>query len=104
MIPLAWSELEELALGDMHGGGEISGIKGDSREVGPGDLFVALNAGVGFVEDARARGAAGRGGSGARHLSLAPDGRTAWVSLGSSAAEIAVVALSASSGRTTSVS
>jgi hypothetical protein len=34
-------------------------------------------------------------GAGARHLSLAPDGRTAWVSLGSSAAEIAVVALSA---------
>jgi hypothetical protein len=34
-------------------------------------------------------------GSGARHLSLAPDGRTAWVSLGSSAAEIAVVDLAA---------
>jgi DNA-binding beta-propeller fold protein YncE len=34
-------------------------------------------------------------GPGARHLSLAPDGRTAWVSLGSSAAEIAVVSLSA---------
>jgi DNA-binding beta-propeller fold protein YncE len=34
-------------------------------------------------------------GGGARHLSLAPDGRTAWVSLGSSAAEIAVVDLAA---------
>jgi hypothetical protein len=34
-------------------------------------------------------------GAGARHLSLAPDGRVAWVSLGSSAAEIAVVDLRA---------
>jgi hypothetical protein len=33
-------------------------------------------------------------GAFARHLSLAPDGRTAWISLGSSAAEIAVVDLS----------
>jgi DNA-binding beta-propeller fold protein YncE len=34
-------------------------------------------------------------GDGARHLSLAPDGRSAWVSLGSSAAELAVVDLAA---------
>lgn len=58
MIPLAWSEIEELGLGVLQGGGEITGIKGDSREVGAGDLFVALNAGVGFVDDAQARGAA----------------------------------------------
>ncbi|HEU5490947.1 MAG TPA: UDP-N-acetylmuramoyl-tripeptide--D-alanyl-D-alanine ligase [Gaiellaceae bacterium] len=58
MIPLAWSEIEELGLGDLQGGGEITGIKGDSREVGAGDLFVALNAGVGFVDDAQTRGAA----------------------------------------------
>jgi DNA-binding beta-propeller fold protein YncE len=33
-------------------------------------------------------------GDGARHLTLAPDGRTLWVALGSSAAEIAIVDLS----------
>ena len=58
MIPLAWSEIEELELGVLQGGGEIIGIKADSREVGAGDLFVALNAGIGFVDDAQARGAA----------------------------------------------
>ncbi|HEX5899199.1 MAG TPA: hypothetical protein VFY32_07340, partial [Solirubrobacteraceae bacterium] len=33
-------------------------------------------------------------GAGARHLSLAPDGRALWVALGSSARAIAVVDLS----------
>ena len=59
MIPLAWREIEALRLGDLHGGdAEVSRIEADSRAVGPGDLFVALNAGVDFVGDARARGAA----------------------------------------------
>lgn len=61
MIPLAWSEVAELRLGTLEGGDPgrtIVGIKADSREVGPDDLFVALNAGVGYVEEARARGAA----------------------------------------------
>lgn len=59
MIPLAWKEIEQLELGALEGdGGVVSRILADSRLVGHGDLFVALNAGVGFVDDARARGAA----------------------------------------------
>jgi len=61
MIPVRWDELEALALGRLEGGGEgllVTGIKADSREVGARDLFVALNTGVRFVDDARARGAA----------------------------------------------
>ena len=61
MIPVRWDEIEGLGLGVVEGrpaGGMVTGIKADSREVGSGDLFVALNTGVRFVEDARARGAA----------------------------------------------
>ena len=61
MIPLDWQEIAELELGELEGGGPgsvVTGISADSREVGPGDLFVALNTGVRFVEDARMRGAA----------------------------------------------
>jgi UDP-N-acetylmuramoyl-tripeptide--D-alanyl-D-alanine ligase len=36
----------------------IAAVKADSRLVGPGDLFIALNTGVRYVGDARARGAA----------------------------------------------
>src|SRR5581483_8513512 len=49
------------ALGRLERGrddGSITGILADSRLAGPGDLFVALNTGVAYVEDARARGAA----------------------------------------------
>ena len=61
MIPLAWEEVDALRLGRLEGGthgSTIGAIKADSREVGPGDLFVALNTGVRYVEEARARGAA----------------------------------------------
>ena len=61
MIPLAWEEIAELRLGRLENPsahGTITGIRADSREVGPGDLFVALNTGVRFVDDARSRGAA----------------------------------------------
>ncbi len=61
MIPLPWEEVERLALGDLVRGrddGAVTGIKADSRTVGPGDLFVALNTGVRYVEEARRRGAA----------------------------------------------
>ena len=61
MIPLAWEEVEELGLGRLEGGGPgvvIRRVVDDSREAGPGDLFVALNTGVEYVEDARACGAA----------------------------------------------
>ena len=61
MIPLAWDEIEELALGELEGrptDGIVRRIHDDSREARPGDLFVALNTGVRFVEEARDRGAA----------------------------------------------
>ncbi len=61
MIPLAWEEIAALGLGRLDGGeagSVVRGVKADSREVGPGDLFVALNTGVRYVEQARARGAA----------------------------------------------
>ena len=60
MIPVRLEEIARLDLGAL-GGGEpadtITAVKADSREVGPGDLFVALNTGVAFVDEARARGA-----------------------------------------------
>jgi UDP-N-acetylmuramoyl-tripeptide--D-alanyl-D-alanine ligase len=61
LLPLTWEELAALALGRLEGGepgAVVTGIVADSREANPGDLFVALNTGVRFVEDARARGAA----------------------------------------------
>jgi UDP-N-acetylmuramoyl-tripeptide--D-alanyl-D-alanine ligase len=58
VIPVSVEEVAQLSLGELDGSGTITRIAADSREVGPGDLFVALNTGVAFVEDARARGAA----------------------------------------------
>src|SRR3970040_2942017 len=61
MVPVGWQEIEGLGLGVLEGrppDGVVTGIKADSRTVGSGDLFVALNTGVRFVDDARARGAA----------------------------------------------
>ena len=61
VIPVEWTEIEALGLGRLEGGGRaarITGIKADSREVGSGDLFVALNTGIEHVAAARARGAA----------------------------------------------
>lgn len=60
MIPLTLAEIAELGLGDLSPGqGEVVGrIVADSREAAPGDLFVALNTGVRYVEEAAARGAA----------------------------------------------
>ena len=61
MIPLAWHEVEELGLGELDGApadGVVRRIHDDSRDARPGDLFVALNTGVRFVDEARARGAA----------------------------------------------
>ena len=60
MIPVRLEEIARLALGVLEGGepgDSITGVKADSREVGRGDLFVALNTGVRFVDEARARGA-----------------------------------------------
>jgi UDP-N-acetylmuramoyl-tripeptide--D-alanyl-D-alanine ligase len=61
VIPLEWVEVEGLSLGELRGApadGTVRRIHDDSREAGPGDLFVALNTGVRFVDDALARGAA----------------------------------------------
>jgi hypothetical protein len=61
VIPLRWEEIEALGLGRLERGATgdvVTGIRADSRVAGPGDLFVALNTGVRFVEDARGRGAA----------------------------------------------
>jgi UDP-N-acetylmuramoyl-tripeptide--D-alanyl-D-alanine ligase len=60
VIPVHWQEIEALALGRLDGDGTndlVTGIKADSRDVGPGDLFVALNTGVRYVAEARSRGA-----------------------------------------------
>jgi UDP-N-acetylmuramoyl-tripeptide--D-alanyl-D-alanine ligase len=60
VIPLSALEVETLELGVLTRGArgdEISAVVADSRLAGPGDLFVALNAGVRFVEEAHARGA-----------------------------------------------
>jgi UDP-N-acetylmuramoyl-tripeptide--D-alanyl-D-alanine ligase len=61
MIPVPWDEIAALRLGTLQRGsdeGAVVGIKADSRVVGPGDLFVALNTGVAYVGEARLRGAA----------------------------------------------
>jgi UDP-N-acetylmuramoyl-tripeptide--D-alanyl-D-alanine ligase len=59
--PLDWAEIEALDLGELRGApadGLITRIHDDSRLAAPGDLFIALNTGTRFVEDAVARGAA----------------------------------------------
>jgi len=95
VIPLAWDEVVALELGVLDGGGEITGIKADSRDVRAGDLFVALNAGVAFAADARARGAA----------TLVPDDQegalAALASLVRSKSDAHVVAVVGSAGKTT---
>jgi len=61
MIPLAWSELEALELGELCArpeDGAIGRIRDHSRDARPGDLFIALNSGRRYVDDALARGAA----------------------------------------------
>lgn len=95
MIPLRWEEIEALQLGVLQGDGEITAITADSREAGPGDLFVALNAGVDFVDDARACGAA----------TLVPDDQEAALatlaSLVRAKSGARVVAVVGSAGKTT---
>ncbi len=61
VIELSWEELAGLALGELRGapaGGLVRRVHADSRVAEPGDLFVALNTGVSFVDDALDRGAA----------------------------------------------
>jgi len=97
VIPVGWQEIEALALGRLEGGDSntpVRGIKADSREVGSGDLFVALNTGVEHVDDARTRGAA----------TLVPDDQeaalAALASLVRSKSRAHVVAVVGSAGKT----
>jgi UDP-N-acetylmuramoyl-tripeptide--D-alanyl-D-alanine ligase len=60
VIPVQLDEIAALELGRLEGDAPasvVTAVKADSREVGPGELFVALNTGVRFAEEARARGA-----------------------------------------------
>jgi UDP-N-acetylmuramoyl-tripeptide--D-alanyl-D-alanine ligase len=96
VIPLAWDELLALELGRVEGdGATITAVKTDSRAVGPGDLFVALNTGVRYVPEARARGAA----------TLVPDHQevalAALAALVRSKSSAQVVAVVGSAGKTT---
>lgn len=96
MIPLRLNEVAALRLGVLKGDADtpIIGIKADSREVGPSDLFIALNMGVRHVEDARSRGAA----------TLVPDDQEAALaslaSLVRSKSDARVVAVVGSAGKT----
>jgi UDP-N-acetylmuramoyl-tripeptide--D-alanyl-D-alanine ligase len=61
VIPLSLAEVAALAPGQLvaaPGAEEVTGLQTDSRRIQPGDLFVAVGGGVGFVEDALAHGAA----------------------------------------------
>jgi UDP-N-acetylmuramoyl-tripeptide--D-alanyl-D-alanine ligase len=58
VIALALADLPAGRLETAPGADRITGVKIDSRLVEPGDLFVAVGRGVGFLDDARARGAA----------------------------------------------
>jgi UDP-N-acetylmuramoyl-tripeptide--D-alanyl-D-alanine ligase len=95
VIPLAREEIEALGLGLLDGGGEITRVTADSRDAGPGDLFVALNRGVEFVGDARGRGAS----------TLVPNDQeaalAALASLVRSKSDARVVAVVGSAGKTT---
>ena len=100
MIPVEWAEVTALELGalELRGDGEasgrITGIKGDSRLVGHGDLFVALNSGVAHVAEAASRGAS----------TLVPDDQeaalAALASLVRSKSDARVVAVVGSTGKT----
>ncbi|MCZ7587587.1 MAG: Mur ligase family protein [Gaiella sp.] len=98
MIPLEWDEVEALGLGVLSGrpaDGLVRRVHDDSREARPGDLFVALNTGVRFVDDALAAGAA----------ALVPDDQevalAALARLVRGRSDAAVVAVVGATGKTT---
>jgi UDP-N-acetylmuramoyl-tripeptide--D-alanyl-D-alanine ligase len=104
VIPIPWSEIEALRLGRLERpehappgptGDSVSAIRADSRLVGPGELFVALNTGVAYVADARSRGAA----------TLVPDDQhaalAALAALVRAKSDAHVVAIVGSTGKTT---
>ena len=98
MIPLGWEEVEALGLGRLDGrpeDGVIRRVHDDSRDARSGDLFVALNTGVRFVDEARSRGAA----------TLVPDDQEAALAtlaaLVRNRSDAEVVAVVGSTGKTT---
>ena len=98
MIAIPFEAIDALSLGLLDRGGTvgpITRITADSRDAGSGDLFVALNAGTAFVDDARAHGAA----------TLVPDDQEAALatlaSLVRSSSDATVVAVVGSAGKTT---
>jgi UDP-N-acetylmuramoyl-tripeptide--D-alanyl-D-alanine ligase len=98
VIALSVDEITALELGKFEAAGSgrpVTAIKADSREVGPRELFVALNTGVRFVDEARTRGAA----------TLVPDDQEAALAalamLVRSKSEAQVVAVVGSAGKTT---
>ena len=100
VIPAEWDEVAALELGalelrgDGDAAGRITGVKADSRLVGPGDLFVALNTGLAHVAEAASRGAS----------TLVPDDQeaalAALASLVRSKSNAHVVAVVGSAGKT----
>jgi UDP-N-acetylmuramoyl-tripeptide--D-alanyl-D-alanine ligase len=98
MIPLLFADIASLGLGELRGhppDGVVRRIHADSRRARAGDLFVALNTGVRWVEDALARGAA----------ALVPRDQDAALatlaSLVRSRSDATVVAVVGSTGKTT---
>jgi UDP-N-acetylmuramoyl-tripeptide--D-alanyl-D-alanine ligase len=95
VIPIPYADVAELGLGRLDGHVDpITGIRDDSRVVGAGDLFVALNSGVGYVEEAARRGA----------VTLVPDDQhaalAALAGLVRSRSDARVVAVVGSTGKT----
>jgi UDP-N-acetylmuramoyl-tripeptide--D-alanyl-D-alanine ligase len=98
VISLSWEEVEALGLGRLESdepGRDIVRIVADSRDASAGDLFVALNTGTEYVDDARQRGAA----------TLVPDDQdgalAGLASLVRSKSRARVVAVVGSAGKTT---
>lgn len=97
MIPLRWDEVEALGLGELRGApvdGVVRRVHDDSRAARAGDLFVALNTGRRYVDEALAAGAA----------TLVPDDQEAALAALASAvrsrSDAEVVAVVGSTGKT----
>ena len=96
MIALPLGELGGLgALAARPGAEEVTGVTIDSRTVRPGDLFVAVGAGVGFREQALAAGAAATLIPDDTHAALAALGRAVRSRSGAK-----IVAITGSNGKT----
>ena len=88
--------MRALSLGRLEGDAEsVTGVDVDSRRIRPGDLFVAVQSGEAFLDDARRRGAA---------ATLVPDdAHAALAALGSAVrarSDARVVAITGSVGKT----